>query len=171
MWRPLVRVVTLPFPIIAPQQSAYAGELDLPSTQVLVILLINPINSGSQTGAYHLPASLARVVFLLKPKARKLLTALLASLPPAVLGGRAIRPLQTHLTAQVQVRPSPSLLSSCRQQVYKCVCFVGGDMQKTGSTNEILDLLPNSYQGCALIDLTLQLRHQEFDVRLLSPGM
>ena len=75
--------------------------------QVLVIVLINPINSDGNTGAQVLPATLARVVFLLKPKARQLLTSWLAALPSDVLGGRAVRPLQRHLSSHVDVRHVP----------------------------------------------------------------
>jgi hypothetical protein len=71
--------------------------------KLFVILLMNPINSDANTGAYQLPAALAHVAFLLKPKARDLLTTWLAALPPDVLGGRCLRPLQRHLTTYVKV--------------------------------------------------------------------
>ena len=67
-----------------------------------MILLINPVNSDTNKGAYQLPATLARVVYLLHPQARALLTSWLAALPPDVLGGRSVRPLQRHLTSHVE---------------------------------------------------------------------
>jgi Regulator of chromosome condensation (RCC1) repeat len=73
------------------------------SLQVLVIFLMNPINSDAHAGAQQLPAALARVTFLLKPQARHLLTTWLAALPADVLGGRVLRPLQRHLSSHVEV--------------------------------------------------------------------
>lgn len=70
---------------------------------MLLIFLLNPINSDARAGAHLLPAALAKVAFLLKFKARKLLTTWLSQLPPDVLGGRALRPLQRHLTSYVEV--------------------------------------------------------------------
>lgn len=73
---------------------------------MLLIVLQNPVNSDAQADAKQLTAALARVVLALRPKARALLTRWLASLPPSVLGGRVVRPLQRHLTAYVEVRCS-----------------------------------------------------------------
>jgi hypothetical protein len=82
--------------------SARKVDTESRPVQVLVILIINPINSDTHKGAYQLPATLARVVYLLHPQARALLVTWLAALSPDVRGGRALRPLQRHLTAHVE---------------------------------------------------------------------
>lgn len=72
--------------------------------QVIVILLLNPANSDAQGTARKLTESLARVLFVLKARPRKLLVQWLSQLPAEVLGGRCIRPLQMHLTKYIEVR-------------------------------------------------------------------
>lgn len=81
--------------------------------QVLVILFLNPANSDAHKSARDMIEALARVLFSLKSKARHLLTLWLSQLPPDVLGGRCIRPLQRHLTTYIEVSyPPPFALPS-----------------------------------------------------------
>lgn len=75
--------------------------------QVLVILFLNPANSDAHKSARDMIEALARVLFSLKSKARQMLTVWLSQLPPDVLGGRCIRPLQRHLTSYIEVTPPP----------------------------------------------------------------
>ena len=67
-----------------------------------VILILNPANSDSHKAARDMLEALARVLFSLKSKARQLLTLWLSQLPPDVLGGRCIRPLQRHLSTYIE---------------------------------------------------------------------
>ena len=76
--------------------------------QVLVILLLNPANSDAHNTAKDMTESLAKVLFVLKARSRRLLVQWLSQLPAEVLGGRCIRPLQAHLTKYVSVR-SPDI--------------------------------------------------------------
>jgi hypothetical protein len=71
--------------------------------QVLVIFFLNPANSDAHGTARQLTESLARVLFSLRSRPRKLLVTWLSQLSPEVLGGRCIRPLQRHLTSYIQV--------------------------------------------------------------------
>lgn len=94
-----------------------------------MILILNPANSDSHKAARDMLEALARVLFSLKSKARQLLTLWLSQLPPDVLGGRCIRPLQRHLSTYIEVRPFGlhawrSLLHACARRLSQehCVC-------------------------------------------------
>eukprot|EP00892_Ulva_mutabilis_P004771 jgi/Ulvmu1/2666/UM014_0122.1 len=81
--------------------------------KVLVILFLNPANSDAHKSARDMIEALARVLFSLKSKARQLLISWLSQLPPDILGGRCIRPLQRHLTAYIEVSTRIAHVHAC----------------------------------------------------------
>ena len=79
----------------------------VPTSQALLVLLQNPMNGdAASAGGPHMVALLAQVAVRVRPKPLRLLTGWLAQLPPDVLGGRVVQPLQRHLTTYIEARGS-----------------------------------------------------------------